>query len=321
MEEELELFLETIVNKLGYMTPNYIKNIDQRKTIMKYIKNKLKKTSKEEQACMKIIIDNPNSYIFAPEIIKENKDFALLLVMDSYKNIEQLPKKLIEDREFIIDLITIAGIPDIIIPGLFNNIPRKYYKDEELVLMALEIEPSILKYIDNDFRYNIKFIKELLKKDIQYLTYIPVEIENIKEIVLNEIKENKRAIFYIPEELLYDEDFVVEALKINEYLLSIISTKFEEKTFYKICLKAGIEIKIPNHLVEDKEFILECIWINKDVFYNNFGMENYFNDNMFVEECECLGCSTEEYNKETEKILKYLREEAIISGEDEGYTI
>ncbi len=320
MEEELKLFIESEPYKLGHMTPSYIKNIEQIEIIEKYIKNKLKKTSKEEQECMKIILDNPISYIFAPEIIKENKDFALLLVMNEYKNIEQLPKKIIEDREFIIDLITIAGIPNVIIPGLFNNIPRQYYKDKELVLMALEIEPSILKYIDNDFRYNRKFIEELLKKDIQYLAYIPVEIENIKEIVLNEIKENKRAIFYIPEELLYDEEFVIEALKINEYLLSIISTKFDERTFYKICLKAGIEIGIPSYLVEDKEFILECIWINKDAFYNSFGIENYFNDNMFVEECECLGCSIEKYNKEIEKLLEFLREEAIIAGEDESYT-
>ena len=320
MEEEFKLFIESESYRFGYMTPNYIKDIEQRDIIEKYIKNKLKKTSKEEQACMKIIIDNPDSYIFAPEIIKENKDFALLLAMESYKNIEKLPKKLIEDREFIIDLITIAGAPTIIIPGLFMNIPREYYKDKELILMAIEIEPSILKCVDSEFINKRENIEELLKKDIQYLAYIPLETENIKDIVLNEIKENKRAIFYIPEELLYDEDFVIEALRINEYLLPIISKKFDEKTFYKICIKAGIEINIPFHLVEDKEFILECIWIDKEVFYCNLGMEGHFNDDMFVEECESLGCSIDEYNKEIEQLLEYLREETIIRGEDESYT-
>lgn len=131
-------------------------------------------------------------------------------------------------------------------------------------------------------------VLEALKIDGTMLQYASDELRNDKEIVLESLKKNISNLIYASNELKDSKEFVLEILKKDgfsiNFILSCCSDKCKKD---KDIVLAAFEIEwrtienIPEVLLNDREFLMQMLIINKEATLMYFSTRKYINNKNF----------------------------------------
>ena len=172
------------------------------------------------------------SYIFYSEIsdeLKYDKQIIYNAYMNSYLKFHILyyiPIEYKNDKEFMKFYINISG----------SNIrfaSDELKNDEELVNIAINNSNNheVLKYLDNTYKDNKEFIKNILNKNIKFFENISKRLQNDKEIIMLCIEKLKLSedktnyiLKYINEENKNDKDIVLSLVSMNGNDIKYVKT-------------------------------------------------------------------------------------------------
>ena len=220
-----------------------------------------------------ILLSQLNDYDIITIVFSQKKELYCLsnnngkyILNNKYKdNYSKILKTIIKDFE--------DNSYDIIINNSYEN----------LVLMAVSYDGSILKYVSFDLQNNEEIVYTAVSDYGRALKYANTDLQNNKEIVLNCIRQDAFAIIYASIDLQNDKEFILECIQQNEYILQVIFfnvivnkdilqndiTKFKNditkfKNDKEIVLKGvkqnGLFLQFTNiELQYDKEIVLEAV--------------------------------------------------------------
>ena len=205
------------------------------------------------------------SYIFYSEISDELK-YDKQIIYNAYMNIflkfhtlNYIPIEYKNDKEFMKFYINICG-------SNIRYASDELKNDEELVNIAINNgnNHEVMRYLDDTYKDNEEFIKNILNKNVKLFEYISKRLQNKKEIimlcieklVLSEDKTNY-ILKFINEENKNDKDIVLPLVSMN-----------------------GTDIKyVKTNLSLDKDIVYAAV-INNPLSYK-FVDRSFFNDEKF----------------------------------------
>jgi hypothetical protein len=132
--------------------------------------------------------------------------------------------------------------------------------------------------------YDTNFFSKLERtKKPKLFKTVPPKVQQDLEFMIQVVRICASCYQYFPEEMKLNEEIIMIALKFNESLGEFIPKELISKTFIKKLIKEGISAHIINVLPKkdqiDREFLLDCIKMNKTSFsfcYDLFQQDTEF---------------------------------------------
>jgi serine/threonine protein kinase len=171
-----------------------------------------------------------------PKELQKDKEFIIEAMKGNPKILHLIPEELLNDKPFIQDCMG------------SNEMALIYLqKDKAFVKETLKINGNLYKFIDSEFKHDKEIILLALKSSGYIVDYIPTEFLNDKEVILGCINngctiESIESITDVP---IVDPDIILEYLK--QYPSSYLT-------------------KIPQQLMEDREFILRACQFSGKIY-------------------------------------------------------
>jgi hypothetical protein len=205
------------------------------------------------------------SYIFYSEIsdeLKYDKQIIYNAYMNSYLKfhvLNHIPIEYKNDKEFMTFYIKIHG----------SNIrfaSDELKNDDELVNLAISDGDNyeVLKYLNDTYKDNEEFIKNILNKNVKFFEYISKRLQNKKEIIM----------------------LCIEKLKLSEdktnYILKFINEENKKDKYIVLPLVSmnGNDIKyVTTNLSLDKDIVYAAVKNNPSSY--KFVDRSFFNDDNF----------------------------------------
>ncbi|KAL9645301.1 hypothetical protein ABK040_002501 [Willaertia magna] len=233
----INLFIETVSvfkRNLNFI-PTFLKDINDRNVVLKIVSAVgylleycLDCFKNDKEIILAAISSYPNYYSeYLDNGLEYDKDIALFAILGDVFIWNDLPKELLNDKEFFIKYIQKLKekYPNI-------NVPLNSFKDCENILKEI----SEKEYID--FRYNIS-LEQLLNDeeyyfelcDIKKFLNIPSSLKYNKIFIKEMINRKDSEYYYnkyIPNELKEDKEFTLELLKLQPSLYSHITNEFKK---------------------------------------------------------------------------------------------
>lgn len=152
----------------------------------------------DEDFMIQAIYANDKMLNLIPSKFRGNKDFFLevgniTFSRRFYQNKYVL--ELLEDKDFVIKLITFEDY--------VYAIPKRLFKDKDIVLTAA-------KYTDKVFEY------------------VPASIRNDKSVMMEAVKQDGHAVQYIGKKLADDDYFIYELIKIHPFSIRYASARLRD---------------------------------------------------------------------------------------------
>lgn len=148
----------------------------------------------------------------------------------------------------------------------YTFMERELMDNIELVYYALSKDPYIYTYLPHHHKEDKKLFLYAISLDSQNFSCTSKKLQDDKELALLAVKNNGYLINYVSDRLKEDKDIVIAALK-NEPASSryISDTLISDMEIIKLALKkdvGNIVKRIPEEIINNKEYLLELISIN-----------------------------------------------------------
>jgi hypothetical protein len=255
-----------------------------------------KKLIDNEIFVLELLKINGYFMIYLPDKYKDNKRMALISLKQNGYIYGYLTKYLQADKEIVITALN-NGYP-------FDEIPDKFKEDTKIIITALnngypfdeipdkfkEDEKFILTYIqNNDWNCHLDGFDENCEELQNFYEYIPKNLINNEEFILELLKINGYFMIYLPDKYKDNKAMALIALKQNGYIYSYLSKNLRaDKEIFLIayCKDGGVMghiiSDVPDILSHDIKFIIEAEQL-KSYLGNNYNFEttifmNLYND-------------------------------------------
>ena len=116
----------------------------------------------------------------------------------------------------------------------FDKIPKKFWKDKEIVLTSVKKEGWALEYADEIFKKDKQIVLVAVKSNngnphnSGALKYAHESLRRDKDVVLEAVKYSEYALEYAHESLRKDKDVVLEAVKSFGWALRYVDPKLKK---------------------------------------------------------------------------------------------
>lgn len=217
-------------------------------------------------------------YKLSEEQLKD-KEIALLLVKEAEIKLDQLPRKIRQDKEVVLEAVKACGSNleyapqfvsdrEVVLSAVKSDglaiefSSKRFTDDKEIMLEAVKENGKSLNFASERLREDPEVVLAAVKQNGRSLEFSSEALKNNKEIVIEAVKESSWAIEYASEELRNDPEIVMEAVKKNGLVLNLISD--EMKSNPEIVLEAiknnGENIKYASETVKNnKEIMLAAV--------------------------------------------------------------
>ncbi|WP_302162507.1 DUF4116 domain-containing protein [uncultured Fusobacterium sp.] len=217
-------------------------------------------------------------YKLSEEQLKD-KEIALLLVKEAEIKLDQLPRKIRQDKEVVLEAVKVCGSNleyapqfvsdrEVVLSAVKSDglaiefSSKRFTDDKEIMLEAVKENGKSLNFASERLREDPEVVLAAVKQNGRSLEFSSEALKNNKEIVIEAVKNSSWAIEYASPVLQNDPEIVMEAVKKNGLVLNLISD--EMKSNPEIVLEAiknnGENIKYASETVKNnKEIMLAAV--------------------------------------------------------------
>ena len=258
---------------------------------MNYLSGGTKIVIKKENKMNDINWDNKEEVINA---IKENVFFVI-------KNKSKINKNLLNDYEvgmefimgytYSLELLSdeLRNNYDIVMTAVTNSGLSLEYASEELqnnfdiVKTAVANDNMALKYASEELKNNYDIIMMAVTKYGEAFRYASKEMHNNLSILTIAVKKNKNLIKYAGDKILNNKEEVIWIYNnLNKEILKFANEEMQRQIIMQFIRNDDEILRyVSNKILEDKEFMIECIKINFDAMNP---ISNYYCG------CNCDNC-------------------------------
>lgn len=164
------------------------------------------------------VMNDPSLFQYAPESLKEDKQFALELMTQSGLAIAHLSKNLQEDPDIVQSAITKD-------PEAYKLLNNDYKHDEDIAMSCLSRNGEMIEFAPSAIKQNIQFQLAAIANTPKALNYIDINSPNyhvLQKIASVGLLRQRKALCTIYQND-HDKAAIIEALKINGLGLELVS--------------------------------------------------------------------------------------------------
>lgn len=234
------------------------------------------------QALLKDSIGIHNCYLSLDKSLKSDIEISKNFVLwnPSYFALidKAIGEKLLNDADFIKKFIEIDG--EVIL--IAND---KFLKDTANVLVAIQSQPSVFKFLDANLKSNKNFIKRCFDINPLIFPYLSREYTLNRDFVFNALKRNGLILEFLDSKFKNDERLIIEALKQNGLALKFVSDRFKNNNaLVNIAIKQnGLALEFASDSLRNSEDIALTALLQNKKSYKFIG-ETAFNSINVVKE-------------------------------------
>lgn len=192
-------------------------------------------------------------YKLSEEQLKD-KEIALLLVKEAEIKLDQLPRKIRQDKEVVLEAVKACG-------SNLEYAPQ-FVSDREVVLSAVKSDGLAIEFSSKRFTDDKEIMLEAVKENGKSLNFASERLREDPEVVLAAVKQNGLILNLISQEMKSNPEIVLEAIKNNgENIKYASETVKNNKEIMLAAVKTyGLAIAYaPEQLRLDKEIALEAV--------------------------------------------------------------
>ena len=127
-----------------------------------------------------------------------NKKIYLNKIKKNWKEINNIPNELLNDKSFLIEAVKINGT-------IIHGINSKYLDDEDIIIAASKTYLYAACYASDRIKENEKLVLKMIKNNCFTITFFPFFLKN-KKFILKAIKQNYLCYKLLNQELKNDEE-------------------------------------------------------------------------------------------------------------------
>lgn len=177
--------------------------------------------------------------------------------------IKNIPPVLLNDEDFISKLLNASSKYKWL---FFAHISDELKGNKEFICDVIKDNPEMLPF--TQLQNDRDFMLTMIRKNINFLDYIPESLKNDEEIMSLAIKRSGDKLKDAPENIKDNKEVVLEAIASLPLMLKFASPRLkdDEKVVAKaVALNHHSIIFASNRLKEDKDFALTLIGLNHNV--------------------------------------------------------
>lgn len=215
------------------------------------------------------IINNPDAFMYANYSAQEERIFILEICKEiSSIDLGFIPKSLLSDKDFMIELIQIENYA-------FVHASKDLQNDKETVLVVVSLFGYFLKFASKELRSDREVVFAAIVNMGEAINYASDELKSDKKFILKAIKartienrylQNKGIFYCLSKELQDDEDIVLASIKYDYMTIAYASDKYTtNREIVLEAVKFGGALQFVNEeFQDDKEVVIEAMKNNKD---------------------------------------------------------
>ena len=182
---------------------------------------------KDDKEIALIVIEEKkkNYYRYLSDRLKKDKDICLATLASFSYELKNMPKEILEDKEFIKVAVSLNW-------DIFECIPDKFKKDKEVAEIALSEYAFAYEYLPDELKADKEFILKMIETNIRLMEYAKDILSKEEKIEL--IKKTPETLNYLDAYDLLDKDILTVIIETypeiaKEFLDEMrFSTDFDE---------------------------------------------------------------------------------------------
>ena len=152
---------------------------------------------------------------------------------------------------------------------IMRLIPRRFTRDPEFVLQAVEVSERALVYASEELRQNPQFVLDAIRLNRGVLQYAPEELRNNPEFIIAAMRINLEVLQFASDELKNNQEFILDAVRINGRALGYASDNLRnDEDFTLVAIRENAEAlrTVPFQFMGDENFALKALKTNSNAF-------------------------------------------------------
>lgn len=176
---------------------------------------------KTKETALKHLEDGENFKNRTFDLMRKDKEVALTAVEKSYHNAEHLPKSMLNDKEFVKELVNHPKRA-----GCMMYLERSMKDDSKIGVIAIQNNGFCLQYCNQDIRSSKEHVLTAVKSYGDAIAWASKEIKNDREVVEAAVRNNTYSVQWANESFRADADIARLAIGLNQFSKQF----FEPKT-------------------------------------------------------------------------------------------
>lgn len=180
-----------------------------------------------------LLKDGFNALDDASETLRRDKSmYQVLKETKNEININNIPKDLLADKEFITECFNNKIIRSYGKVNLSQLFPEKLLNDREFIKLACLSDRNLIENLPGKYGNNVTFIKELVTTNSSTYSHINPALKLNKDIATIAFKGDPFTASDFPKQLQKDEKFMISLLKQNGNSFKYLSDEIRGNTKY-----------------------------------------------------------------------------------------
>jgi len=194
-----------------------------------------------------------------PEKLRHDRNYMASLIVRDVEMFEYAADELKDDKEFVLYLIVIRGIPEVA-----WYISDRLKKDRDIAIAVIDREPLCLSYGAPSLLDDLEIIKYAVSKDATTLRFASDKIRNNYNIAMQAVRKHGSSVMFVGKSLRDNEKINIAAVNETPVALKIVRIVLPQEIYLDAIGRLPMAINwVPKIILKNPEFIKNVVLLPK----------------------------------------------------------